>query len=79
MIVDLLKGGDLLSNINRYGRFNEDNAKKLMLPLLKALVYLHKTHNIMHRDLKPENIILKNKNDIFDICISDFGLADYFT
>lgn len=78
VVVDLLKGGDLLNNITRYGRFNEEAAQKLMYPLLEALVYLHKTHKIMHRDLKPENIILRNKDNIYDITISDFGLADYY-
>lgn len=30
----------------------------------------------MHRDIKPENLMLKSK-DITDICLADFGLADY--
>lgn len=38
---------------------------------------MHKK-NILHRDLKPENIILRRKNDISDIVIADFGLADYY-
>lgn len=32
----------------------------------------------MHRDLKPENLILRNKNDLSDIMIADFGLAEYY-
>lgn len=30
----------------------------------------------MHRDIKPENLMLKS-NNITDICLADFGLADY--
>jgi len=41
------------------------------------LSYLHSL-SIIHRDLKPENLILRNKNNKADICIADFGLADYF-
>ena len=33
----------------------------------------------MHRDLKPENIMLKNKKDIYNIAIIDFGLATKVT
>lgn len=32
----------------------------------------------MHRDLKPENLILRSSQDNFDICIADFGLAEYY-
>ena len=31
----------------------------------------------MHRDLKPENILLKNKDDLTDIIIADYGLATF--
>lgn len=31
----------------------------------------------MHRDLKPENLILRHKDNLADIVIADFGLADY--
>jgi calcium/calmodulin-dependent protein kinase I len=32
----------------------------------------------LHRDLKPENLILRSKTDDYDVCIADFGLADYY-
>jgi calcium/calmodulin-dependent protein kinase I len=31
----------------------------------------------MHRDLKPENLILRSSHDNYDICIADFGLAEF--
>ncbi len=31
----------------------------------------------MHRDLKPENIMFKSKNNIENLIIVDFGLADF--
>ena len=30
----------------------------------------------MHRDIKPENLILRDKANIHDIVLADFGLAD---
>ena len=33
----------------------------------------------MHRDIKPENIMFKENNDDWEnLCIIDFGLADFF-
>jgi serine/threonine protein kinase len=48
-----------------------------MKNLLSALDLIH-SKNVLHRDLKPENLILRSKTDDYDICIADFGLADYF-
>ena len=42
-----------------------------------ALDYVH-SKNVLHRDVKPENLILHSKNNEFDICLGDFGLADYY-
>lgn len=48
-----------------------------MARLLDSIDYMH-TNNIMHRDLKPENLILRNKDYIGDLIVTDFGLADYY-
>ena len=43
------------------GRINEIKAKKILLDILNALVFLH--HNgLVHRDLKPEHIIFNYNN-----------------
>jgi calcium/calmodulin-dependent protein kinase I len=34
--------------------------------------------NIFHRDLKPENILFREKDNLDSICITDFGLADFY-
>lgn len=46
-----------------------------MQNLLSALNHCHE-NNIMHRDIKPENLILRDKANIHDIVLADFGLAD---
>lgn len=48
-----------------------------MLRLLSSIEYIH-SKNILHRDIKPENIILRSRNNDYDICLADFGLADYY-
>jgi len=48
-----------------------------MKNLLSALAYIN-SKNVLHRDLKPENLILRSNHDDYDICIADFGLADFY-
>lgn len=49
----------------------------IMKQSFSALKYLHE-NNISHRDIKPENFLLKNKEDITNIKMIDFGLSkDY--
>ena len=47
-----------------------------MKNILEALKYMHE-HHVVHRDLKPENLILASKQNDYDICIADFGLASF--
>lgn len=46
----------------------------MLMPV--AVAYLHR-NNIIHRDIKPENLLMKvNKNEIEEVVLSDFGLAN---
>ncbi|KRX03811.1 Protein kinase-like domain [Pseudocohnilembus persalinus] len=72
-VVDILQGGELLSNVKRGTKFSIENTQIIMKNLLTALSHLHQ-QGIMHRDLKPENILIRSKGK-FDIVIADFGLA----
>jgi len=36
---------------------------------------LHYTCDICHRDIKPENIMFRDKNDINNLKLLDFGLS----
>ena len=46
--------------------------------ILTSLAYIHSKH-ILHRDLKPDNLILRSRNPTdYDLCIADFGLADFY-
>lgn len=44
--------------------------------LLDAVSYIHSI-GIIHRDIKPENLIIRN--ELEDVVIADFGLADYYS
>ncbi len=74
LVIDLLEGGELLKRVKESPKLSHKDISKLMNNLLLALEHIH-LKKIMHRDLKPENLLLKDKNNLFDIVIADFGLA----
>ena len=61
---------DILKN-EEDGFLIENRAKKLIIQIIKGIIYLH-SQNICHRDIKLENILVM-KNDL--IKIIDFGFA----
>lgn len=74
IVTELCQGGELFDEIERRGKFNEQDAIKTMKALLSAINYCH-TNNIMHRDLKPENILLESRKDFTSIKLIDFGYS----
>ncbi|CAD8076076.1 unnamed protein product [Paramecium sonneborni] len=79
LILDLLEGGELFTQIEKkFNFYDETLVQKLILNVLKALSYMH-SQKIIHRDIKPENLILKQQNNIEDVVLADFGLADFYS
>lgn len=76
LIMDLINGGELLTRLRDCLTFSQSDVARLMFNLLEALKHMH-SKGIMHRDLKPENILLRNKDEIHDIIIADFGLSSF--
>jgi calcium/calmodulin-dependent protein kinase I len=72
IVMEKLVGGELFERIVGRPRFSEDEAGKLIRPILESIAYLHDL-GIVHRDLKPENILCGENLD--DIKIADFGLS----
>jgi calcium/calmodulin-dependent protein kinase I len=68
----MLKGGELFERIVGRPRFTEEEAARLLRPLLESVAYLHDL-GIVHRDLKPENILCGE--ELEDLKIADFGLS----
>lgn len=73
----ILSGGELLKRLKKNECYSEKFTAKIMIRLLSSLQYLH-SRDILHRDIKPENLILRSKENDYDVCLVDFGLADYY-
>jgi serine/threonine protein kinase len=78
LVMEGLKGGDLLDALYRKGTFSEKEAKKVSRTLLEAVAYCHKKE-IAHRDIKLENILLISEESDTDIKLCDFGCSKVLT
>ncbi|CAK88586.1 unnamed protein product (macronuclear) [Paramecium tetraurelia] len=76
-IQELLKGGDLHEYLERSEKLSEVKVSQIIYNLLNGVQYMH-SQGVLHRDIKPENLILRQKNNLNDIVIGDFGLADIY-
>jgi len=65
------KCGDLLDHVQRNDYLAEGEAKRIMLPIISAVDFLHE-RDIAHRDLKCENIVLFEGGKVK---LTDFGFA----
>ncbi|MBA0575984.1 hypothetical protein Golob_025307 [Gossypium lobatum] len=74
LVLEFCAGGNLASYIRRYGRVQEQLARRFMQQLGAGLEVLQ-SHHIIHRDLKPENILLLGFKDDLVLKIADFGLS----
>lgn len=71
LVMEYLKGGDLLSYIAARQRLQEPEALRLFRQLVSGVGYLHGL-GVSHRDLKPANLLLTAHKDLK---IADFGLS----
>ena len=73
-ILEMCHGGDLLSRVQEYGRYNENDAMLVMGYIFSALKYMHQL-NICHRDIKLENVLLVTRTSNTNVKLADFGTA----
>jgi len=73
MALERLEGGNLQKELDKRGRFSEEQASYIMRQLLEALDYIH-GEDIVHRDIKLENIMLEQQGEL-DVKLIDFGFA----
>ncbi|THU68224.1 hypothetical protein C4D60_Mb08t01660 [Musa balbisiana] len=71
LVLELAKGGELISRVHDRGRLPDDLSRRLFHQLLSAVSYSH-SRGVFHRDLKPENLLL---DDAGDLKVSDFGFS----
>ncbi|XP_069493551.1 ribosomal protein S6 kinase alpha-5 isoform X2 [Ambystoma mexicanum] len=74
LVMEMLKGGELLERIKQKKHFSEAEASNIMRKLVSAVSHMHDV-GVVHRDLKPENLLFTDENDNSEIKIIDFGFA----
>lgn len=74
IVMELLKGGELLDRIRKKTSFTEPEAGRIMRMLVEAVDFMHQ-QGVVHRDLKPENILFEDESEDAQIKIVDFGFA----
>ncbi|GIY65283.1 ribosomal protein S6 kinase alpha-5 [Caerostris extrusa] len=73
IVLELLRGGELLERIRKKSKFTEVEAGKIAQQLVSAIHFMH-SRGVVHRDLKPENLLYVDSSDN-TIKIVDFGFA----
>ncbi|KAI0701142.1 Pkinase-domain-containing protein [Cerioporus squamosus] len=73
IVLDLAKGGDLMSYVLRHEVLLEPEGQYFTYQICDALKYIH-NQGIAHRDLKPENVLLTDDAPPM-VKLADFGLA----
>jgi serine/threonine protein kinase len=70
IVMEYVRGGDFLTQLAKYGRFNEATARFYIAELCIAVAYLH-DHGVVHRDIKLDNILLTDRGHLK---LMDFGM-----
>jgi serine/threonine protein kinase len=74
LVMELLKGGNLIESITQQAHYTEADAKALFRNILLGVQFIH-SKSIANRNLKPETLLLSTKEKNADVKISDFGYA----
>ncbi|NXY70993.1 KS6A2 kinase, partial [Glareola pratincola] len=75
LVMELMRGGELLDRILRQKCFSEREASAVLCTITRTVDYLH-SQGVVHRDLKPSNILYMDESGNPDsIRICDFGFA----
>ncbi|KAM4612543.1 aurora kinase A [Polymixia lowei] len=69
LILEFAPKGELYSELQRCGSFNEERSATYIMELADALNYCH-SKKVIHRDIKPENLLLGANGELK---IADFG------
>ncbi|CAG9856477.1 unnamed protein product [Phyllotreta striolata] len=75
LVLQLLKGGDLLDYMEKRKSLSEYEAATILKTLASTIAYLHE-NGVVHRDLKPANILFASEDLTAEsITICDMGFA----
>jgi serum/glucocorticoid-regulated kinase 2 len=73
-VLDFHPGGDLATQLARWGRLGRDRARFYSAEIAEGLSGLHEA-GIIYRDLKPENVLIGSDGHVV---LTDFGLSKQF-
>ena len=74
LVMELLRGEDLASRLERLGRLPAEDVAKFIFQAALGLDALHRAA-IVHRDLKPSNLFLAKRDNAEIIKVLDLGVA----
>lgn len=75
LVMELLKGGELLDRILAIRRMCESEASAVLRTVVSAVAYLHE-HGVVHRDLKPSNLLYASVHQTPEsLKLCDLGFA----
>ncbi|XP_035900416.1 ribosomal protein S6 kinase 2 beta-like isoform X2 [Anopheles stephensi] len=75
LVMELLKGGELLDRILAIHFMPEQEASAVLRTVVSAVAYLHE-HGVVHRDLKPSNLLYASCNHTPEsLKLCDLGFA----
>lgn len=78
-VMEYLKGKSLWDYIRERGPLSEEEMRRLMLPIVDAVAYLHSSH-MTHLDIKPQNIMLAEDEFTHRVrpVLIDFGMSKHY-
>jgi serine/threonine protein kinase len=76
IVMELLRGEDLLRHIERTNGLSLDEILQIVAQTCRALSRAHAL-GIVHRDLKPENLFLTMEGEELFVKLLDFGIAKH--
>nr|XP_023843757.1 ribosomal protein S6 kinase alpha-4 [Salvelinus alpinus] len=74
LVMELLRGGELLERIKKKKLFGESEASQLLRSLVSAVGFMHEA-GVVQRDLKPENVLFADEGEDSVLKVIDFGFA----
>lgn len=74
IVMELLQGETLSSQLDREGHLSAERAVQLLLPIADALATAH-GKGLVHRDVKPDNIFLTAWEEQVQPKLVDFGIV----
>jgi calcium-dependent protein kinase len=77
LVLELLKGGDLVSYLLKHGKLSERATAYFFRQVLAAVSYCH-SQGIVHRDLTLDHLMLETQDVNGTLKVVDFGTAAWF-